>query len=55
MDLCSFLLSVFVLKAYEFTPGLMRVNVLDTRTETVHELIVETNEYLTCWENNLSV
>ena len=41
--------------AYEFKPGLMRVDLLDTKTQTTHELIVYTDDYLSCWENGLPV
>jgi len=48
MELCSFLLSLVIVGAYEGRPGIMQVQYLEN--ETVHEIYVYTEDYLRCWE-----
>ena len=53
MELCSLILSLAIVGAYEGRPGIMQVQYLEN--ETVHEIYVYTEDYLNCWENGLSV
>ena len=53
MELCSFILSLVIVGAYEGTPGLMQVQYLDN--QTVEEIYVKTDDYLRCWEGDFSV
>ena len=41
--------------AYEYRPGIMRVELLNTQTETIEELYVYTEDYLQCWDNGVPV
>ena len=41
--------------AYEIKPGIMHVELLNTRTETIEELYVYTEDYLQCWNNGVPV
>ena len=53
MELCSFILSLVIVGAYEVRPGTMQVQYLEN--ETVQEIYVNTEDYLACWENSLPV
>ena len=50
MELCAILLSSLVVGAYEFKPGIMRVDLMNFETEQIEELIVYTDDYIQCWE-----
>jgi len=49
MELCSFILSLVIVGAYEGRPGIMQVQYLEN--ETVQEIYVYTEDYLRCWES----
>jgi len=51
MELCTALMSLTIIGAYEFNPGLMSVEQWNPKTESVEEMVVHTDEYLSCWEN----
>ena len=55
MNLCAYLLSMMIVGAYESKPGIMYVELLDTKTETIEELYVYTEDYLKCWNNSIPV
>ena len=49
MTLCAFLFSTMITGAYEYRPGIMHVELLNTQTETIEELYVYTEDYIQCW------
>ena len=49
MELCTYMFSLMIVGAVEYTPGIMYVELLDTSTETIEELYVYTDSYLECW------
>ena len=53
MELCSFILSLVIVGAYEGRPGIMQVQYLEN--ETVQEVYVYTEDYLACWDNSIPV
>ena len=53
MQLCSFILSLVIVGAYEGKPGIMQVQYLEN--ETVQEVYVYTEDYLACWDNSIPV
>ena len=53
MELCSFILSLVIVGAYEGRPGTMQVQYLEN--ETVQEIYVYTEDYLACWDNPIRV
>lgn len=53
MELCSFILSLVIVGAYEGRPGIMQVQYLEN--ETVQEIYVYTEDYLRCLEDGLPV
>ena len=55
MSLCAFLFSTMIVGAYETRPGIMHVELLNTQTETIEELYVYTEDYLSCWEDGVPV
>jgi len=55
MSLCAFLFSTMITGAYEIRPGIMHVELLNTQTETIEELYVYTEDYLSCWNNGVPV
>ena len=55
MELCSYLLSLMIVGAYETRPGIMYVELLDTNTQTIEEAYVYTEDYLKCWDDGISV
>ena len=51
MEICAFLLASTIVGAYEFTPGSMRVDVLDyAAADGVATAFVYTDTYLRCME-----
>ena len=51
MDICAFLLASTIVGAYEFTPGSMRIQVLDNASHGgVATAFVYTDTYLRCME-----
>ena len=55
MELCTYMFSLMIVGAVEYTPGIMYVELLDTSTETIEELYVYTEDYLKCWNNGIPV
>ena len=55
MEVCSALFALWIVGAYEYKPGFMQVEQLNTETGQVTELIVTTDDYLSCWENGVPV
>ena len=55
MTLCAFLFSTMITGAYEYRPGIMHVELLNTQTETIEELYVYTEDYIQCWDNGVPV
>jgi len=53
MELCSFILSLVIVGAYEGRPGIMQVQYLEN--ETVQEIYVYTEDYLKCWNGDFPV
>ena len=53
MELCSLILSLTIVGAYEGRPGTMQVQYLEN--ETVQEIYVNTEDYLRCWEGDFPV
>ena len=53
MELCSFILSLAIVGAYEIRPGIMYVEFLEN--DTVNDAYVYTEDYLSCWENSVPV
>jgi hypothetical protein len=53
MEICSFILSLVIVGAYETRPGIMYVEFLEN--DTVQELYVYTDDYLSCWDNGVPV
>ena len=51
MEICSFILSLVIVGAYETRPGIMYVEFLEN--DTVQELYVYTDDYLSCWDNGV--
>lgn len=52
-SLCSLILSLTIVGAYEGKPGIMQVQYLEDGT--VQEIYVETKDYLSCWDNGFPV
>ena len=48
MELCSFILSLAIVGAYEIRPGIMYVEFLEN--DTVKDAYVYTEDYLSCWQ-----
>ena len=46
---------MMIVGAYEFRPGMMLVEQYNFQTETTEELIVYTDDYLSCWEDGLPI
>ena len=46
---------MMIVGAYEFKPGLMYVEQYNYDTQQVEELIVYTDDYLSCWEDGVPV
>ena len=55
MEFCTALLSMLIVGAYEYRPGLMYVERFNYDTQEVEELIVYTEDYISCWENGVPV
>ena len=55
VSICSTLFALSIVGAYEFRPGLMLVEQYNPQTETTEELIVYTDDYLSCWEDGVPV
>ena len=55
ISICSTLFALSIVGAYEFRPGLMLVEQLDPTTNTVQELIVYTDDYLSCFEDGVPI
>ena len=55
MDICTSLFALMIVGAYEYRPGLMHVEQINTKTGEITELIVYTDDYLSCWENGVPV
>ena len=53
MELCSFILSLVIVGAYEGRPGIMQVQYLEN--ETVQEIYVYTEDYLACWDGGFPI
>ena len=53
MELCSFILSLVIVGAYEGRPGIMQVQYLEN--QTVEEIYVYTEDYLACWNGDFPV
>ena len=53
MELCSFILSLVIVGAYEGRPGIMQVQYLEN--ETVEEIYVYTEDYISCWEDGVPI
>ena len=53
MDVCSALFALWIVGAYEITPGSMRVQQLNPDNNEIIELTVPTNDYLSCWEEGI--
>ena len=53
MELCSFILSLVIVGAYEGRPGIMQVQYLNN--ETVEEIYVYTEDYISCLEDGVSI
>ena len=56
MEICAFLLASTIVGAYEFTPGSMRVEVLDSSAANgVAVAFVYTDTYLGCMEQSAPI
>ena len=44
---------MMIVGAYEFKPGLMYVEQYNYDTQQVEELIVYTDDYISCWEDGV--
>ena len=55
MDVCSALFALMIVGAYEYKPGFMQVQQLNPDNNQIIELIVPTNDYLSCWEDGVPV
>ena len=55
VSICSTLFALSIVGAYEFRPGLMLVEQFNPQTGTTEELIVYTDDYLSCWEDGVPV
>ena len=53
MEICSFILSLVIVGAYETRPGIMYIEYLDNNT--VKDAVLYTEDYLSCWENGVPV
>ena len=53
MDVCSALFALWIVGAYEYRPGLMTVEQLNPDNGEIIELIVTTDDYLSCWEDGV--
>ena len=53
MEICSFILSLAIVGAYEVRPGMMHVEYL--QNDTVNDAFIYTDEYLKCWDNGVPV
>ena len=53
MELCSLILSLTIVGAYETRPGIMYVQYLDHTN--IEELYVYTEDYVNCWDNGIPV
>lgn len=53
MELCSLILSLTIVGAYEGKPGIMQVQYLEN--ETVQEIYVHTEDYINCLQQRVSV
>ena len=53
MELCSFILSLVIVGAYEGRPGIMQVQYLEN--ETVEEIYVYTEDYISCLEDGVPI
>ena len=53
MDVCSALFALMIVGAYEYRPGLMHVEQLNPDNGEVIQLIVATDDYLSCWEDGV--
>ena len=53
MELCSLILSLAIVGAYEGKPGIMQVQYLEN--DNIEEIYVYTEDYLNCFENGLPV
>ena len=49
------ILSAMIVGAYETRPGIMHLELLNTQTETIEEMYVYTEDYLSCWDNGVPV
>lgn len=55
MEICTALFALWIVGATEYRPGLMQVDQLNIDTGEVTQLIVTTDDYLSCWENGVPV
>ena len=55
VSICSTLFALSIVGAYEFRPGMMLVEQFNPQTGTTQELIVHTDDYLSCWEDGVPV
>ena len=55
MEVCAALFAMMITGAYEYRPGLMFVEQIDPSTGQTQELIVYTDDYLSCWEDGVPV
>ena len=53
MEICSFILSLVIVGAYETRPGIMYIEYLENNT--VKDAVIYTEEYLKCWENGVPI
>lgn len=53
--ICSTLFAFTIVGAYEVAPGWMQVNQLNPYTNEIITLGVPTDDYLSCWENGVSL
>ena len=53
MDICSAMFALWIVGAYEITPGTMHVQQLNPDTNQIIELTVPTDDYLSCWEDGV--
>ena len=50
MDICSLILSLSIVGAYEFSPNNMMVQYWEPVTNTFEEIVVYTDDYIECLE-----
>ena len=55
ISICSTLFALSIVGAYEFRPGMMLVEQWNPTTDTTEELIVYTDDYLSCWEDGIPI